>query len=201
MKIILILFSSILLVSCAKIYSTSDAVSLAHSHKKIAVLPPVISIAASKKIDAESIKEQQKTESLNFQKEIFSWFLKRKSQGKFNPEILDVETTNSKLKKFGYPDSVFTPVEMVRKLNVDGVIVSSFALSKPMSEGGAIALNILTGGYAATNEVRGSISIYDSSTEKMIWNYDHKYSGGVGSTPSTIVDALMRQCTKKMPYN
>lgn len=81
------------------------------------------------------------------------------------------------------------------------MIVSSFALSKPMSEGGAIALNILTGGYAATNEVRGSISIYDSKTDKMIWNYDHKYSGGVGSTPSTIVDALMKQCTKKMPYN
>lgn len=116
MKFISIFFSAIILVSCAKIYSTPDAVSLAHEHKKIAVLPPVISIAASKKIDAESIKEQQKTESLNFQKEIFSWFLKRKSQGKFNPEILDVETTNSKLKKIGYPDSVYTPVEMARKL-------------------------------------------------------------------------------------
>jgi len=41
-------------------------------------MPPTVSIAAKKKVDAESIKEQQRTEYLNFQKEIFSWLLKRK---------------------------------------------------------------------------------------------------------------------------
>jgi hypothetical protein len=34
----------------------------------------------------------------------------------------------------------------------------------------------------------------------MIWNYNHKYSGGIGSTPTGIVDALMRKASKKMPY-
>ena len=67
-------FSLLLLLtvlsSCAKIYYSPDAYSLAQSHQMIAVLPPTVSIAASKKIDAESLKEQQKTESLNFQKEM-----------------------------------------------------------------------------------------------------------------------------------
>jgi hypothetical protein len=34
----------------------------------------------------------------------------------------------------------------------------------------------------------------------MIWNYDHKFSGGIGSSPSRLVDELMRQASKKMPY-
>jgi hypothetical protein len=34
-------------------------------------MPPTVSIAAKKKVDAESIKEQQRTEYLNFRKSFF----------------------------------------------------------------------------------------------------------------------------------
>ena len=108
---------SILLSSCAKIFYSPDAYNLARNHKTIAILPPTVSIAANKKVEAEAIKEQQKTESINFQKEMHSWILKRKMQGKITTEIQDVETTNAKLKKAGYPEKAFTSEEMCEILS------------------------------------------------------------------------------------
>lgn len=196
----LLILMVILSASCAKIFYAPDAYTLAHQHKVIAVLPPSVSIAANKKVDANALIEQQKTESLNFQKEIYSWLLKRKMQGKIQPEILDVETTNAKLKKAGYPENPLSPDDICSVLGVDGIMSSNFSLSKPMSEGSAIVLGLLVGFYGATNQVSVSLSVRDCANKKLLWNYDHTYSGGLGSTPSSLVDALMRKASKKMPY-
>jgi hypothetical protein len=199
-KLFLIALSISILTSCAKIFYSADAIPLAHSHKTIAIIPPTVSIAASRKTDAKAIKEQQKTESLNFQKEMYAWMLKRKMQGKLTQEILDVETTNAKLASAGYPEKAMTPGEICAILGVDGLIGSNFGLSKPMSDGAAIALALLGAGGGSTNEVRVSLNINDCAGKKLIWNYDHKYSGGIGSSPSRLVDAMMRKASKKMPY-
>ncbi len=197
---IIIFLAFIALNSCAKIYHTPDAFTVAKSHRVIAVLPPSVSIAASRKTDAEAIKEQQRTESLNFQKEMYSWMLRRKMQGKIQQEILDVETTNAKLRQAGFPETPMSPSQMCEILEVDGVIASNFALSKPMSEGAAIAVAVLAGVGTATNEVRVSIGIHDCMGKKLIWNYDHNFSGGLGSSPTSLVEDLMRRASKRMPY-
>jgi hypothetical protein len=59
---------------------------------------------------------------------------------------------------------------------------------------------VLTGAGAATNEVIVNLSIVDAGSGKLIFNYDHKFSGGIGSSPSSLVDGLMKQCSRKMPY-
>lgn len=193
--LVIVLFSS-----CAKIFYSPDAYTLAHSQKTIAIIPPTVSIAANKKIDAEAMKEQQKTESINFQKEMYSWMLKRKMQGKISQEIQEIETTNAKLKKAGYPETPMTTAELCEVLGVDGIMTSNYGLSKPMSEGAAVAVALLVGVWGATNEVHVSLSISDCNNKKLIWNYDHKFSGSMGSSPSKLVDGLMRQASKKMPY-
>jgi len=199
-KLLLIVLPVLFLSSCAKIFYSPDATSLAHSHKIIAILPPSVSIQASKKTSGDAIKEQQKTESLNFQKEMYSWMLKRKMQGKISQEIQEVELTNSKLKKAGYPENMFSSGEMCELLGVDGVLGSNYALAKPMSDGAAVAMVLLIGASGATNEVRVSLNINDCKNKKLIWNYDHKFSGGMGSSPARMVDGLMREASKKMPY-
>ena len=192
---VLVLFSS-----CAKIFYSPDAYKLAHNQKIIAIVPPSVSIAASRKVDAEALKEQQKTESLNFQKEMYSWMLKRSGQGKITQEIQETETTNALLKKAGYPENPLTNAELCEALGVDGILTSNYSLSKPMSDGAAVAVALLVGAWGTTNEVHVSLSINDCSNKKLIWNYDHKYSGSIGSSPARLVDALMRQASKKMPY-
>jgi hypothetical protein len=186
--------------SCAKVFYTSDARYIAGSQKIIAIIPPKVSIAARRKIDGAALIEQQKTESINFQREMYSWMLKRKMQGTFHVDIQDVETTNAKLAAAGYPDAnMLTPSDLSKVLNVDGVLTSNYSLSKPMSEGAAVAMAVIVGWWAPTNEAVVSLSIHDSGSEKMIWNYDHRLSSTLGS-PARLVDELMRQASRKMPY-
>lgn len=196
----LVVIIGILFSSCAKIFYSPDAYNLARNHKTIAILPPTVSIAAGRKVDAEALKEQQKTESINFQKEMYSWMLKRKMQGKITPEIQDVETTNAKLKNAGYPEKAFTSDELCEILGVDGTLGSNYSLSKPMSQGAAIAVGVLFGAWGATNEVTVALDIKDCANKKLLWNYDHKFSGSIGSSPARLVDGLMRHASKKMPY-
>ena len=191
---------SVLGTSCAQVFHTPDAYTLAQNQKTIAIIPPTVAIAANKKISAEAMKEQQKTESVNFQREMYSWMLKRKMQGRITQEIQDVETTNALLKKAGYPDTLLTTAELCEKLGVDGIMTSNYSLSKPMSEGAAVAFAVLFGVYGATNEVAVTLSINDCMNRKLIWNYSHKFSGSLGSSPSRLVDGLMRNASRKMPY-
>jgi hypothetical protein len=199
-SLILLLGGCLVIQSCAKVFYTPDSANLAQSHKITAIAPPKVSIAARKNVDGNALIEQQKTESANFQKEMYSWMLKRKMQGTMFVDIQDVETTNAKLINAGYFDGkVLTPIEMCEILGVDGLISSNFALTKPMSEGAAIAVGLLIGFWGPTNEATVSLSIHDRAANKMIFNFDHKLSSSFG-TPARLVDALMRRASKKMPY-
>ncbi len=51
-----------------------------------------------------------------------------------------------------------------------------------------------------TDNTTVTLEIHDKKTEKLIWNYNHEASGGVGSTPAQLVDNLMRNASRKMPY-
>ena len=146
------------------------------------------------------MKEQQKTESINFQNEMYSWLLRRKMQNNLLQEIQEIATTNSKLKKAGYPDTLLSTAELCQILGVDAVLTSDYGLRKPMSAGAAIAVGALFGVFGSTNEVKVSLSLSDCSNKKLIWNYNHRISGGLGSSAGGAVDALMRRASKRMPY-
>jgi len=191
--------SIIILQSCAKVFYTPDAKNLASVHKIIAIIPPKVSIFPRNPTDMKIIEEQRNTQSLNFQKEMFSWMLKRKMQGTILIDIQDVETTNAKLYAADFHGKYLLPEEFCEVLNVDGILTSNYSLSKPMSEAGAIALGVLVGVYGATNEIEVTLTLHDRSTNKAIWNFNHTLKSSFGS-PSGLVDALMRQASKKMPY-
>lgn len=199
-SLVLFIVATLLLQSCAKVFYTPDARYLANTEKIIAIVPPEVSIAARRKVDAAALNEQQKTESVNFQKEMYSWMLKRKMQGNIFVDIQDVETTNSRLFNAGFYDGkLLGPSDLCNILGVDGILTSNYSLSKPLSEGAAIELAVFAGWWAPTNEAVASLSIHDSGSEKMIWNYDHRLSSSLGS-PARLVDELMRQASRKMPY-
>ena len=190
-----------LLVSCGPtIYLAPGGSQMAASHRNIAIMPPTVSIAASRNMTAEAMKEAQKTESINFQQEIYAFMLKRKGQGKFFVNIQDVETTNAIIAKATKDGDILTTADYCELLGVDGLITSNFAMSKPISAGAAAALYVVTGGIGATNTVTTTLSIKDCSSAQLIWKYDYKYSGGLGSSPASLVEGLMRNASNRMPY-
>jgi len=139
------------LTSCARIYTSPDAERLATKHKTIAVLPPNVSLPAKKNISADALELQRKTESKQFQKDLTMWLVRRKMQGKIKPEVMDVETVNARLQQAGFPDRNLSSEELCRAIGADAYLVSDFSLSKPMSEGAAIAVGILFGAWGPTN--------------------------------------------------
>jgi len=189
---------SIFVSSCASIYLAPNGKSIASKHEIVAIVIPKVSIKARKKDDAEAIKESQRTSAFEFQQEIYKYLLKRKTQGKMQVNIQDVEETNAILGRSNIKN--LTTKEMCELLEVDAIMTSNFGLTKPMSTGGAIALAVLTGFGASTNEVVVTLSVKNCEDKSLLWKYDHKYSGGLGSSANRIVGALMRNASKKMPY-
>lgn len=200
--IFLLAAALICISSCAKIYYSPDAKVRADSHEIIAIAPPRVAIAARKKVEAEAMKEQQRTESTNFQNEMYSWLLRRKMQNRILVEIQDVATTNAKLLKAGYfDDNPLSPSEICEVLGVDGLITSNYSLTKPMSDGAAIAVGLIAGVWGSTNNTTVTLEIHDRETKKLLWNYNHKMSGSIGSSSAQLVDNLMRGASKRMPYS
>ncbi|MCF8238328.1 MAG: hypothetical protein K9I85_09260 [Saprospiraceae bacterium] len=197
----LLLGISLLVMSCAKVYYSPESAAMADQHRIIAVAPPTVSIVAKKDVDKEALQEQQRTESRNFQNEMVSWLLRRKQQNKIHVNILDLETTNVKLTRAGYFDgTLLTPGELCDLLEVDGIITSNYALTKPMSEGAALAIGVLVGVWGTTNETTVTMGLHDRASNTQIWNYNQTVSGSVGSSPARLVDNLMQQASRRMPY-
>ena len=203
MKKILIIILSVSLIfigGCATVYLSPDGQRLSNTHNIMAILPPSIVLKSTKGMDAETVKQQQEDESKVFQQEIYTYMLKRKANRQMVIDIQDVEETNVTLKRNNLDVSNMTTSELCELFGVDGILSSQFSLSKPMSGGAAVALLFLTGFGATTNEVTVSMSLKDCSEKSLIWKYDHKYGGGILSSPGSLVEALMKDASKKMPY-
>ena len=199
-KIIILSISLMFLSGCATVYLSPDGKRLANTHDIIAILTPNVVLKSTKGMSAETVKQQQQDEAKVFQQEIYTYILKRKAKRQMVIDIQDVEETNVTLTRNNLHVSKMTTSEICELLGVDAILSSQFSLSKPMSGGAAVALLFLTGFGAATNEVTVSMSLKDCSQKSLIWKYDHKYGGGILSSPASLVEALMRDASKKMPY-
>ena len=193
----------LLLFSCGpKIYESPEMSSTTSRHQLIAIVPPQVAIKGRPKDDPAVLAAAAREDVYTFQREMYSWMLRRKQQGKIrNLEILDPQSTNTKLERAGFTvdDRSLTPAEMAEVLGVDAVITSRFNTSKPMSQGAAVALGLLVGAWGTTNNTTVNMDIHDANAG-MVWNYDWEARGTVFSAPEDLVEALMRNASKRMPY-
>ena len=191
------------LSSCGpKVYEAPNAASATAGHQTIAIMPPTVVIKGRPKDDPAILADAAREDTYTFQREIYSWMLRRKQQGKIRGlEILDPETTNAKLEKAGYSldNRTLTPAELAEALGVDAIITSRFNSSKPMSQGAAVALGVLAGAWGNTNKTNVNMDLYDAD-QGMVWNYDWEAKGSVFNSPEDLIEALMRNASKRMPY-
>lgn len=184
-----------------RVYEAPQANYLTSQHEVVAIVPPSVTISGRKKDDPQMLKEAAETERFVFQREMYSWMLRRKQQGRMTVRVLDVETTNARLTNAGFFDGeVKTPAEWANLLEVDAVFMSQFKLSKPMSEGASAALGILFGAWGTTNRTDVNIDLHDAANQELIWNYDWQASGSNFTSPEDLINGLMRNASKRMPY-
>lgn len=198
----------ILFVSCGpKIYKSAEFDSAFARHKIVAILPAEVSTQLrpneSKKVTAEQIQQMTEKTGYDIQDKMYSWLLRRSEKFHYTVTFQDISKTNALLKQAGikYDDLATTErTELAKILQVDAVIQDKARMDKPMSEGAAVAVGLLVGAWGATNKVETTINIHDGKSGNLLWKYDYEASGSVGSSTSKLVDALMRNASKKFPY-
>jgi hypothetical protein len=197
------------LLSCGpKIYKSADFSNALSKHKTVAILPAEVNIQLrpnqAKKLTQEQIDDLSNKTAIDIQEKMYGWFLRRGDKYDYTVSFQDVTKTNAALQEAGikyYQLKTTDRAKLAKILGVDAVMQDRIVMEKPMSEGAAIAVGLLVGAWGATNKVETTINIHDGSSGNLLWKYDYEASGSVGSSSTKLVDALMRNATKKFPYS
>ena len=203
-KTIVVFFLIAVLTSCGPtIYKAKNFESTKATVKTLAILPFNISIDSKrlpKNTTIETLKESQEKTGYDMQSSSYTWFLQR--QNSYSTTFQDIDKTNALLKKVNITfDNIALQDkgELCKMLGVDGIISGKATMSKPMSEGGAIAVAVLLGGLGSTNKTATSLTIHDVKGG-LLWKYDYDASGSLGSSAESLTKALMKNASKKFPY-
>lgn len=202
--IISILLLAILFSGCATVYKNSEFNQITSEHKVIAILPFDVVIQYKNQSfynNPDKLSDAEEYMGTYFQEQLYLRFLKHLNR--YRIEIQDVSKTNTILKKH-YIDysrmDEFTKEELANILNVDAVVSGKIFTTKPLSTGAAIALELLTENDAVTNEVNVNVSLNERNEGKLLFKYDHTYSGGLGSSPEKLTNSLISDVESKFPY-
>lgn len=190
------------------LYENPKFDSIAKNHKSLAILPFNATIELrkkqKKKTSAEDLKKMELSEGKAIQTSMYSWFLRRKKRGKLQTiNIQDPKKTTALLKKKGITvDNLeeYTTEELAAILKVDAVISGTFKTNKPMSEGASVALGLLIGFWGTTNSATLNMSIHNSDDGVLLWNYNKKVRGSIGSDTDDLINRLMRKASRRLSY-
>ncbi|MBC5772943.1 hypothetical protein H8S95_02620 [Pontibacter sp. KCTC 32443] len=206
-KLLLFAIICITLASCGpQIYQASSFKDVKDTHKVVAVMPFDVTIESRrlpKGVTAEMIENQQRDYGYGIQSDVYGYYLREMSKGKYTVNFQDVSKTNALLKQAGisYEDlRLQSKEEICKLLGVDAVVSGKATMSKPMSDGAAIAVGLLVGAWGSTNSVNTSITIHEGKAGDLMWKYDYVASGSVGSSRESLTNSLMRNSSKKFPY-
>lgn len=205
MRKALAIVAMVVVSGCATVYTASEFEDIQARHETVAILPFSVNVTLRKLpeglTDAD-LRTQEQSEAYEFQRQIYSQFLRRYARDQYTVRFQDIDETNVLLQRAGidYLDlGAHTKRELAELLGVDSVISGSIARNQPMGTGGAIAATIFLG-FGATNEVNVTMTIHDGDSGTLLWSYDHEVTGGLGSSAESVAESLMRDVARRFPY-
>lgn len=209
MNKLLTLVALLVLSACSpRIYQPADFNSKTANHKTVAILPAQVILNLRpnemRRLSPEDIARNEKATGMAMQEKLYGWFLRRSNNYNYTVTFQDVTETNALLKKadIDYEDlPELSRSELSRRLGVDAIISPSLRTNKPMNEGVALALGLTLGVWGQTNQAFTTINIHEATRGDLVWKYDFQASGSVGSSPEQLVNALMRNASRRFPYN
>lgn len=208
MKKVLLFLLPMGLWAQTSLYVHPDFSEIAAEHQKIAIVPFKTQVKLRprqmKEMTPEQIYTLERSEGESMQTAMYSWFLRRKKRGKMTQiEVQDPQVTTALLKRneIDYENlRAYTPQELAKILAVDAVISGDYETDKPMSDGASIALGLLVGFWGTTNTALVNMSVHNSSDGVLLWNYNKKIHGSLGSSPEDLINIIMRKASRRMAY-
>ncbi|TRO64080.1 hypothetical protein [Christiangramia sabulilitoris] len=201
----LFLFNLNTAMAQTNLYQHPQFDQLTAGHKIIAIVPFEASVnlrpKQMKDMTPEQLAKLEESEGLSIQAAMYSWFLKRKKRGDLKVDVQDPKRTNALLHQADFTDlNLHTPEEIAAILGVDAVISGTFETDKPMSEGASIALGLLIGFWGSTNTAVINMSVNNAESGELLWNYNKKVRGSLGSDNDTLINTLMRKASRRLGY-
>lgn len=201
--------SALLLTACGpQIYKSTQFDAALARHKTVAILPAEVITRLrpneAKKITPEQLEQMNEKTGFAIQDKMYSWFLRRSDKFQYTVTFQDITRTNALVKQAGiaYKDiGTYDRAELAKLLGVDAVLQNRSSMDKPMSDGAALALGVVFGVWGNTNQVQTTINIHDGNSGELLWKYDYLASGSVGSSADNLVNALMRNASRRFPYS
>lgn len=201
--------SALLLTACGpQIYKSTQFDAALARHRSVAILPAEVITRLrpneAKKITPEQLEQMNEKTGFAIQDKMYSWFLRRSDKFQYTVTFQDITRTNALIKQAGisYKDiGTYDRAELAKLLGVDAVLQNRSSMDKPMSDGAALALGVVFGVWGNTNQVQTTINIHDGNSGELLWKYDYLASGSVGSSADNLVNALMRNASRRFPYS
>lgn len=192
----------------AQKYTNPRFAEITGSHQTVAILPFRVTIDPNrlpKNMTAEMIASEQKSEGLDFQRQLYARFLARQEVSGYSIAFQDVDMTDALLAKAGitYENMAeHTKNEIAKALGVDAVVSGSIARSQPMSTGAAIATGVLLGGLymGSTHRVDINMSIHNGADGALLWSYDHTDKGSLSNSSEAMAKSLLKKVAGQFPY-
>ena len=187
------------------LYQHPEFESRTANHKLVAILPFDANVnlrpKQMKDITKDQLAELEKNEGLSIQSAMYSWFLKRKKRGDMLIDIQDPKKTNALILQNEIDNlKTVTSEQLAQILGVDAVITGTFETDKPMSDGASIALGLLVGFWGTTNAATINMSVNNGSDGELLWNYNKRVAGSLGSNTDQLINKLMRKASRRLGY-
>ena len=188
------------LMSCSAVEKSSNYQVISNTHKIIAVLPPIVNIEIKNVKEAKLIKDQEKLESVRFQKSLVDYINDHSKEGDFFVTTQLESETNRILAENNITSLTNQSYQQLAKiLNVDAVVSSRISLAKPMTNAEAFFTNLLAGPGAASNISTVDLSLTDAQSGKTFWNYNWQ-TGGTFTSTNSLTNSLMKSAAYRFPY-
>ena len=204
-KILIVLCVSFLFIingcSMPTVYLAPSGQQIANQHQILGIVPPSITIKKGRKKNPKELLKQQTKIGKEFQREIYEYFLKRKSRSQMVIDIQNIDSTNIILSRNQINLSESTTDGLCELLNVDAVLYSEFVVPTPQSFFTSLLSSMIFDSYSPDTEINMSLSIKDCDEKTLIWKYDDEKSAGIiFSSQKSIILRLLRNATREMPY-
>jgi hypothetical protein len=190
----------------AQKYTNPQFLELTKDHKTVAVLPFKVTIDMkhlSKNTTVEMVQQQQKDESLEIQKILYSRLLQKSQEEGYTVGFQDADQTNALLLKAGWSlDSLtsHTKDEIAKTLGVDALVSGTVQQTQPTSTGVAVAQSLLLGFSGSTQRVDINMTVHNGADGQLLWSYDHNDKGGMMNTVEGMMKSLMKKVAGNFPY-
>ncbi len=200
MKRAIVLFVIVAAISgCSSVkpYTLPESETLIGNHKKVAVLPFLVSFSEDyKKVSREgkaSWSEQERIAGIDLQRVTFEYLAKRSNKKNFELIIQDYQTTNRALEQSGIPFSQLMGMEKSRIASLLGVDAVIFGTSE-------IEYNIRNG-FMGNNGISTSMDLFDASVGQKVWGLsDKEYIRGRFDSPQDLARRTVSDLVSSLPY-